>query len=218
MATTHIVAQGECLASIAMRFGFLDYRLIYEHPKNAAFRRTRPNPNLIFPGDRIYIPDRDDTPLTCDTGRSHRFQASNPGVFLRVALKDATGAAYANKRYTVMVGGDLREGRTDGEGRVVEPIAPDTSEARLALWLADDPSAGYYAWTLRLGHLDPADTVSGAQARLNNLGFPCGKADGIIGPKTRGALRRFQKAAGLPQSAALDAPTIDRLKSLHDGA
>jgi N-acetylmuramoyl-L-alanine amidase len=218
MASTYTVTQGDCLANIAKSFGFLDYRRIYDHPKNAEFRRKRPNPNLIFPGDRLYIPDRDDTTLTCETGRSHRFRASNAGVFLRVALKDATGTPYANKQYTVLVGSELRNGRTDGEGRVIEPIAPDTSEARLTLWLGENPSAGFFAWTLRLGNLDPAETITGAQARLNNLGFPCGKVDGIIGPKTRGALRRFQKAAKLTQSAALDAATIARLKSLHDGA
>jgi hypothetical protein len=33
-----------------------NWRTIYDHPSNADFKRKRPNPNLIFPGDRIFIP------------------------------------------------------------------------------------------------------------------------------------------------------------------
>lgn len=54
----HVVRQGECLSAIAKRYGFASYRIIYDHPDNAELRRARPNPNLLFPGDVIVIPDR----------------------------------------------------------------------------------------------------------------------------------------------------------------
>jgi hypothetical protein len=37
------------------------------------------------------------------------------------------------------------------------------------------------------------DWLTGVQFRLNDCGFPCGKVDGIHGPKTRLAVRAFQK-------------------------
>jgi hypothetical protein len=43
---------------IAGKYGFKDWKAIYDHPSNADFRRRRPNPHLILPGDRIAIPDK----------------------------------------------------------------------------------------------------------------------------------------------------------------
>src|SRR4249920_494288 len=57
MSTTHTVLQGECLSSIAHDFGFGDWHVIYDHPQNASFKTKRPNPNLIYPGDELFIPD-----------------------------------------------------------------------------------------------------------------------------------------------------------------
>ncbi len=50
------VAGGDTLLDIAVSFGFHSYKPIYNHPNNSEFRRKRPNPNLIHPGDVIYIP------------------------------------------------------------------------------------------------------------------------------------------------------------------
>ena len=55
MAQVHEVKQGECLSSIARRFGFRDWKKIYQHPMNADLRQKRPNPNVLHPGDRIFI-------------------------------------------------------------------------------------------------------------------------------------------------------------------
>ncbi|HMA96785.1 MAG TPA: LysM domain-containing protein [Polyangiaceae bacterium] len=58
MGTLHAVRQGECLVTIARQYGFSDYKAIYDHPANAAFKKARPDPNQIFPGDRLAIPDQ----------------------------------------------------------------------------------------------------------------------------------------------------------------
>ena len=55
----YTVAQGDCLSSIALHHGYADWRKIYNHADNADFRRLRPNPNCIYPGDSIYIPETD---------------------------------------------------------------------------------------------------------------------------------------------------------------
>jgi hypothetical protein len=62
MATNYTVRPGDTLGKIAARYGFSNYREIYDHPANAAFKAKRPNPNLIFPGDVIVIPDRGVSP------------------------------------------------------------------------------------------------------------------------------------------------------------
>src|SRR5690348_4555483 len=62
MSKNYIVRPGDTLGKIAARHGFKDYREIYDHPANAGFKAKRPDPNLIYPGDVIVIPDRGVTP------------------------------------------------------------------------------------------------------------------------------------------------------------
>jgi hypothetical protein len=56
--TTHVVKTGENLSSIARKYGYSNWRTIIDDPTNAEFKRTHQNPNLIFPGERIVIPDK----------------------------------------------------------------------------------------------------------------------------------------------------------------
>jgi len=57
MGTIHIVQRGENLSKIARRYGLPNWQAIYyQSPENDGFRNARKNPNLIYPGDRIYIP------------------------------------------------------------------------------------------------------------------------------------------------------------------
>jgi hypothetical protein len=53
-----VVRGGDTLTAIATRFGFTSWRDIYHHPDNAPFRKKRPNPDKIFPGDVLVIPGR----------------------------------------------------------------------------------------------------------------------------------------------------------------
>src|SRR4051812_3687311 len=56
MSTPYTVKRGDTLTKIANRHGFRSWRALYDHPDNAGFKRLRPNPNLIYPGDVIQIP------------------------------------------------------------------------------------------------------------------------------------------------------------------
>jgi len=56
--TTHTVAQGESWSVIAAQHDYRNWRIVYYAPENADLRRTRPNPDLLQPGDKIVIPDR----------------------------------------------------------------------------------------------------------------------------------------------------------------
>lgn len=54
-------------------------------------------------------------------------------------------------------------------------------------------------------------TVMGAQNALNNKGYDAGRADGVMGPNTRAAITKFQADRNLPQTGALDGPTLTAL-------
>lgn len=53
--------------------------------------------------------------------------------------------------------------------------------------------------------------VEEAQIKLQNLGYDPGEPDGILGKRTREALRKYQEDCGLPVSGNLDQATIKKL-------
>jgi|GEM_PF-3115618 len=53
---TYIVKNGDTPDSVAQKYGFKEWKLIYEHPDNAALRATR-GANEIKADDRVLIPD-----------------------------------------------------------------------------------------------------------------------------------------------------------------
>jgi peptidoglycan hydrolase-like protein with peptidoglycan-binding domain len=56
-------------------------------------------------------------------------------------------------------------------------------------------------------------SVKELQETLTALGYAPGPIDGKPGPRTREALKQFQKSAGLPATGALDAETTERLRA-----
>lgn len=80
----------------------------------------------------------------------------------------------------------------------------------LAQRLAGGPGV-QAAWPRDLQPLTRSQTVA-LQTALNERGFDSGAADGLLGPATRGALRRWQRSAGLPADGY---PTVELLQRLQ---
>lgn len=55
------------------------------------------------------------------------------------------------------------------------------------------------------------ETVAAAQRRLAELGFEPGPVDGLMGPRTRGAVRSFQRENALSPNGRLNAKTLKAL-------
>ena len=51
----YVVRQGEHLAGIAARYGF-DPQPVWEHEANSELREQRRDPQILAPGDLLYIP------------------------------------------------------------------------------------------------------------------------------------------------------------------
>jgi peptidoglycan hydrolase-like protein with peptidoglycan-binding domain len=56
-----------------------------------------------------------------------------------------------------------------------------------------------------------SEYIRGGQRALKEAGYDPGIIDGQVGPSTRKALRRFQKAHGLPLTGEFDTPTLIKL-------
>jgi len=191
MAAYYTVQQGECLTSIAAANGFADYRIIYDHPENADFRAKRPDPNLIFPGDVIYIPDKQDKAVNVATTAIHRFQIASGKRVLRIVVQGPDGKPMPNEPYELQIEGQVYTKQTDGNGLLQHSIPVDAASGSLKI--------RNYMWPLGIAQLNPLenvpdDGISGIQARLRNLGFDPGPIDGEKGPLTEAAIRAFQAA------------------------
>ncbi|MGO9109819.1 MAG: LysM peptidoglycan-binding domain-containing protein [Thermoguttaceae bacterium] len=55
--SVYVVKPGDTLSAIARQHGIKSWQELYNDASNTSFRMKRPNPNLIFPGDQINIPD-----------------------------------------------------------------------------------------------------------------------------------------------------------------
>jgi N-acetylmuramoyl-L-alanine amidase len=216
MSEIHTVKQGEYLSGIALDFGFLDWHTIYNDPNNADLWKKRDSHEVLLPGDEVFIPDKQDRQETCGTERRHEFELYQPKNWLNIVLKDAVGNAIANQPYTLTVGEQELKDTTDDTGLVQQEIPIGVTSGCLTL-----DNLGL-SWDLGIGYLDPfreKDTndpiVSGIQARLNNLGFPCGEVDGIMTTETRRAIRMYQIARmGLDPSKASGEPDEDTRNAL----
>ena len=56
-------------------------------------------------------------------------------------------------------------------------------------------------------------TVFEMQERLNELGYKLGAVDGISGPRTVEALKKFQTDNKLPPTGVIDTETIRKLRA-----
>jgi N-acetylmuramoyl-L-alanine amidase len=201
----HIVRQGECLASIACEHGFADWREVYDHEENAALREQRPNAHILLPGDRVFVPARDEGGLRVERGQTHRFRGARPRSRLSLHLRGDDGQPVSGRRYTLEVAGESFAGTTGADGAVDHSVDARARQGTLRLYQGDTP---VHTMTLAIGHLDPVDTESGAHHRLTNLGYA--RSDELDE-----RLRAFQRDHGLPQSGALDAATRAKLSELH---
>src|SRR4051794_10118788 len=57
MAVPYKVKQGDNVSKIAKMHGFKSWQDLYNHRDNANYRTRRPDPNKIFPGDVLMIPE-----------------------------------------------------------------------------------------------------------------------------------------------------------------
>ena len=203
----HTVRQGECLSSIAESNGFTLGRL-WNLSENAVLRQKRKNPNVLFPGDIVFVPTKENRYESRTTDKRHRFQRMGRSVELRLRLLSA-GQPIANESYQLKIAGTALEGETDEEGKILRKIPYEATEA--LLWI----DQRCLTLQLAVGCLDPVTEITGVQARLNNLGYRCGAVDGCLNPKTRSALKAFQETYRLTVNGEPDVETQDKLKGMH---
>jgi N-acetylmuramoyl-L-alanine amidase len=203
----HTVDHGDCL-SLLGREHRIPWKKIWEHPDNEPLRKKRGNPNILHPGDKVFIPPRDERIETCATEKKHRFKA--PGsTWLRIAILDIDHKPVSGIAFTYIFDGAKRPpGKTDANG-IAESILPHgVRDVKLRLPWGEFP--------VDVGDLAPANTIRGIQQRLRNLGIDPGPIDGIFGPLTARAITRFQSAEKLDVNGQATRQLVKALRDVHE--
>lgn len=206
----YVVQPGDCISSIAYEHGHF-WETIFNDPANRELSRTRTNHNVLLPGDRLTIPPIRQKEEIAETGKSHRFQLRGVPEVFRLRFLDEADEPRANLPYVLVIDGATFESTTNAKGELKHSIPPNARKGHLILGIGDDSEE----IPLRLGDLNPTNSITGVQARLTNLGFDCGPVDGILGPKTRKAIKRFQKQRRLEPTGELDEATLQKLETMH---
>src|SRR5690348_5094825 len=112
----YTVQQGDCLSSIAHARRLADWRIIDDHPNNASFRNLRSDPNVIFPGDELFVPDLTQKIQDAPTDQRHLFQLKSALVLLRTVLLDEKHEPLRGVPYKLDIEGAIVQGKTDSSG------------------------------------------------------------------------------------------------------
>ena len=173
----HTVKQGEYMAFIAAEYGFTNWQTIWNVPQNAALKSQRQNPNVLFPGDQVYVPDPAVKNVAKPTDNTHTFKLKNSTLKLRLTLHDMYEEPIANAKCVLSLGGNTINVTTDGNGGIEQEIPPTTQNGILVIQDSEQTPFNNTQIPILIGSLDPVDQVSGQIARLNNLGYFAGDPD-----------------------------------------
>jgi len=213
MAIRITVRQGDCLTKIAARHGFSNYRVIYDHPSNSEFKRRRPDPDVIYPGDVVVIPDKAPKLAQVPAGALHHFRVRPRAKrVLRIAFRTSGDEPLASVDYTLAFGGTEIEGVTDRNGVLEQEVPYDLDRAAVLI--------GGDQHELVVGALNPIDDtpddgISGARARLANLGYDTPPTGDALDEPMAAVLAAFQRDHGLEATGKLDGATRGKLRSAH---
>ena len=135
-------------------------------------------------------------------------------VRLRVVLQTLGGKALTNAAGTLHTATSDSKITTDGKGlfEVILIGATEAAELRLA---GEGSTLHGIVIPLHIGHLDPVTTVSGQEARLNNLGYRAGIGGDVSTPVFRSAVEEFQCDEKLTVDGACGPATQAKLRSVH---
>jgi hypothetical protein len=188
----YVVRQGDYLTAVAHRHD-TTVDEIWGLPENAKLVANRPNPEILAPGDLLYLPSPNPRWQSLTVGATNVLNASVPVVTLRVVLVDAEGSPLAGKAVTTTPTLGVDPLSTDGAGllelqvpilyKVVTVVVTETQQH----------------FALRVGTLDPHDADTGVLSRLRHMGH-VGEELNFVGMRPH--LRNLD-AQGLSLSAAV---------------
>jgi len=209
MATSHTIQQGEHISKIATKYGFRDYRTIWNDGRNAALKKKRVNPNVLLPGDELQIPDKQVKTVPGATTKRHTFRLARAPLKLRLVVRDFDNEPIANTPCELEIEGTKYHLTTNGDGLIEKDVEPTAETGRLVI-----PSLDLDV-PVKIGHLDPHDEETGWLGRLINLGYGDDRLGTTSAEDLQSDIEEFQCDYGLKVTGILDEATKAKLKDTH---
>jgi N-acetylmuramoyl-L-alanine amidase len=214
MAPQYVIKQGDYLAKIAKENGFVDYRTIWDHPQNKQLKDKRKNPNVLAPGDELFIPDKVIREEEASTDQKHKYQAKTSKNMLRFVLEDLYGNPIANAKCELRVEGEVYQVASGADGKIEHEI-PLTAQSGELVIKEGNTALKDVKLDVLIGHLDPVEQKSGQVARLSNLGYYLGRLDLDDTAKFQSSVEEFQCDYNLTVDGDCGPMTQAKLKQVH---
>jgi hypothetical protein len=205
MAVNYQVKQGDCIFSIAFEHGFFA-DTIWNHPNNEDLKEKRKDPNVLMPGDTVYVPDKRPREYSEATNQVYKYRCKNTPKTFQIQFK-YLDTPIKNIDYKLTIDGKEFDGKTDGEGWLKQSILPNAKLAKVTF--ADGTE-----YDLKLGDLDPVEEIFGVQQRLGVLGLYSGNCGGKLDDETKASIKVFQFTNDLEISGEADEKTKSLLEKL----
>ena len=209
MPLEYKVRQGDSIVSLAQDYGLLP-ETIWNHPANQELKRRRKDMNVLMPGDVVIIPDKEIKSVSVPVDQKHVFCCTGNRALYRLQVFDFEEPRAGQHYRLVIDNTHTYTGTTDKSGTLEHYVPANARQGELVI--GEDQAQ----LTIRFGHLDPIDEISGIQKRLMNLGFYDAEANGEFDNHTEEALKRFQRRFGLTVTGTADNATISKLEEMHD--
>ena len=197
---TYRVKHGDCLSSIAFKNGFF-WETLWNHSENSSLKEQRQDPNALFKGDMVFLPEKEEKEENGATAQKHTFRLKGAPVKMKVQILD-DDEPKKNAQYRLYIDGRLhKEGQTDANGFLEASIRPNVRKGEIVFI---DSEGNEERISFDFGTVDPIDTDEGVLGRLASLGY-------TVDDLSR-AIREFQEKEGLTVTGTADAATRDKLK------
>jgi len=212
----YVVKAGDYLAKIAHEHGFAIFD-VWNHPLNAELKQKRGSPDILYPGDVLYIPvEVAEALLPMALQAVNQYTATVPGVTvnLRFVFGAYGDAPLADEKCEIrgLPGDGPATYTTDGDGKL-SVVVPPTVRAFEVRFVEKG-----IAYPIRIGEMDPIDEPLGVTKRLANLGFlssELGYSSGCPEDARVRAIKAFQCQQKIPSTGVADEETRAALVRAH---
>jgi hypothetical protein len=219
MAGQYKVKQGDHLSKIADQYGFADYLTIWNDPNNADLQQKRKNPNILFPGDQVFIPDRGVKTEERPTDARHKFVTHTQPLQLRLILERSFGDPVANESCELPIDTKQFQLTSDDSGLLEQKIPRSATDALLivkdSVTIKGTQVPVDFQVPIQIGDLDPVEEPSGQRTRLANLGYYRLDGDDIDDAEFRSSVEEFQCDNNLTVDGICGPMTQGKLTQVH---
>jgi hypothetical protein len=211
----YVVKQGDYVQKLAFVQGFDAFK-VWNDPKNADLKQSRPDPNVLAPGDVIQIPTAKKEGQPISKGTTNLYSVNIPKAKVGLVFRDGD-QPLANEPAEVSGLGDPDPSvpplTTDGGGKLSLDVPVTVREFFVSFPKKEGLSMHFY-----LGDVDPVSQGTGVTQRLVNLGYlpayfdddPDRAADLV-----KKAVAAFQAENGMDPTGEVDDATQKALQGAH---